>query len=91
MVTEIVRSHEMPDLFSLPEGADVTVELYGGAYWLRLDGEGRRIYVRRFVYAPLASEEEARRAFLGLWREVERLESVTGVEIAAERWLERYG
>jgi hypothetical protein len=88
---EIARSHDMPDLFSLPVGADVTVELYGGAYSLRLDGESRRIYVRCFVYAPFASEEEARRAFLSLWREVERLESAVGVESAAERWLECWG
>jgi hypothetical protein len=63
---EIMRLHEMPDLFSLPEGADVTVELYGGSYSLRLDRENPRIYVRRFVYAPFSSDEEARRAFLSL-------------------------
>ena len=41
-VVEARRSHEMPDLNSLPEGADVAVELYGGAVTLRLDGAQRR-------------------------------------------------
>ena len=33
------RTHQMPDFNSLPESADIAVELYGGAVTLRLDGE----------------------------------------------------
>lgn len=90
-IMETARSHEMPDLFKLPEGADVAVELYGGACSLWLDGGRRRVYVRRFLYAPFTSEEGARRAFLELWRDVERLGSPAEVEGAAELWLERRG
>jgi hypothetical protein len=79
----------MPDVPSLPEGADVAVEFYGGAYSVRLEGEKRRVYVRRFDYVSYSSEEEARYAFLTLWREVERLESAAEVERAAVQWLER--
>lgn len=39
-----------PDVFTLPEGADVTVELYGGACSLWLDGERGRVHMRRFDY-----------------------------------------
>lgn len=88
-ITETTRSHQMPDIPKLPEGADVAVELYGGACVLRLDGGQRRVYVRRFRYAPFASEAEARKAFLELWREVERLASHADVEAAAELWVER--
>lgn len=86
-IAETVRSHEMPDVISLPEGADVEVEFYGGAYSLRLDGERRRVYVRRFDYASYALDEDVRYAFLTLWREVELLESLAEVESAALRWL----
>jgi hypothetical protein len=79
----------MPDVHALPEGADVSVEFYGGAYTVWLDGGKRRVYVRRFEYASFASEEEARHAFLTLWREVEGLESAAEVEQAAGQWLER--
>lgn len=88
-VVETTRSHEMPDVLALPEGADVAVEFYGGAYFFWLEGERRRVYVRRFEYASFTSEEEARYAFLTLWREVERLESPAAVERAAGQWLER--
>jgi hypothetical protein len=74
-LVETTRSHEMPDVASLPEGADVAVEFYGGAYSFRLDGQRQRVYIRKFDYASFTSEEEARYAFLTLWREVERLES----------------
>ena len=80
----------MPDVLALPEGADVSVEFYGGAYSLWLDGEKRRVYIQRFDYASFASEEEARHAFLTLWREVEGLDSVAEVERAAGQWLERH-
>jgi hypothetical protein len=88
-VVEVMRSHEMPDVLALPEGADVSVEFYGGAYSFWLDGEKRRVYVRRFEYVSFTSEEEARHAFLTLWREVEGLESAVEVERAAGEWLER--
>jgi hypothetical protein len=78
----------MPGVAALPEGAEVSVEFYGGAYSLKLDGEKRRVYVRRFDYASFTSEEEARYAFLTLWREVEGLESAAEVERAAARWLD---
>ncbi len=90
-VVEVTRSHEMPDVLALPAGADVSVEFYGGAYSVWLDGERRRVYVRRFEYASFASEEEARYAFLTLWREVEGLDSAGEVERAAGDWLERRG
>lgn len=88
-VVETTRSHEMPDVISLPEEADVAAEFYGGACTVWLDGQKRRVYVRRFDYVSYSSEEEARYAFLTLWREVERLESAAEVERAAVQWLER--
>lgn len=88
-VVEMTRSHEAPNVLALPEGADVAVEFYGGAYSFWLDGERRRVYVRRFEYVSFTSEEEARHAFLTLWREVEGLESAVEVERAAGQWLER--
>ena len=89
MVVEQTRSHEMPDVLSLPEGADMSVEFYGGACSIWLDGDRHRVYIRRFEYVSFASEEEARHAFLTLWREVEGLESAAEVERAAEQCLER--
>ena len=88
-VVEMTRSHEIPDVLALPGGADVTVEFYGGAYSFWLDGEKRRVYVRRFEYVSFTSEEEARHAFLTLWREVEGLESAVEVERAAGEWFVR--
>jgi hypothetical protein len=88
VIFEIARSHERPDIFSLPNGSDVTVELYGGAVVLRLEGELRRVHIRRFEHVTLFTEEEARHALMRLWREVEMLESVAQIELAAERWLE---
>lgn len=89
VVVEMTRSHEMPDVLALPEYADVAVEFYGGAYSFWLDGQKRRVYVRRFDYASFTSEEEARHAFLTLWREVEGLESAVEVERVAGEWLDR--
>jgi hypothetical protein len=89
VMVEPKRSYEMPDVNSLPEGADIAVELYGGAVTLRLDGAQHRIYIRRFEYVSFASDEEARHRFLTLWREVEALESAAEVERAADEWLER--
>ena len=88
-IVEPKRSYEMPDFGALPEGADIAVELYGGAVTLRLDGAQRRIYVRRFEFVSFASDEEARHRFLTLWREVESLDSAAEVERAADEWLER--
>lgn len=83
------RSYEMPDFNSLPEGAGIAVELYGGAITLRLDGAQRRVYIRKFEYISFSSDEEAHHRFLMLWREVEALDSVAEVERVAEEWLER--
>jgi hypothetical protein len=88
-IVESKRSYDMPDFGSLLEGADIAVELYGGAVTLRLDGAQRRIYVRRFEFVSFASDEEARHRFLTLWREVESLDSAAEVERAADEWLER--
>lgn len=88
-MVEPKRSYEMPDVNSLPEGADIAVELYGGAVTLRLDGAQHRISIRRFEYVSFTSDEEARHRFLTLWREVEVLESAAEVERAADEWLER--
>lgn len=88
IIYETAHSHERPDIFSLPEGSDVTVELYGGAVVLRLEGELRRVHIRRFDHITFPTEEETRHAFMRLWREVEMLESATAIELAAERWLE---
>src|SRR5947209_18090890 len=88
-IVEPRRSYEIPDFNSLPEGADLAVELYGGAVTLRLDGAQRRVYIRRFEFVSFASDEEARHRFMTLWREVESLDSIAEVERAAEEWLER--
>jgi hypothetical protein len=55
VIFEMTRSHERPDVFSLPEGSDVTVELYGGACSLWLDGERRRVHLRRFDHVTFTS------------------------------------
>ena len=83
------RSHQMPDVVSLPAGADLAVELYGGAVALRLDGGRRRGYVRRFEFVPFASDEEARHGLLTLWRKVGAQGSAAEVERAADEWLAR--
>jgi hypothetical protein len=88
-VVEPKRSYEMPDFNSLPEGADIAVELYGGAITLRLDGAQRRVYIRRFEFVSFSSDEEARHRFLTLWREVEALDSAAEVERAADEWFEK--
>ena len=88
-VVEPNRSYEMPEFHTLPDGADIAVELYGGAVTLRLDGAQRRIYIRRFEYVSFASDEEARHRFLTLWREVEARDSAEEVERAADEWLEK--
>ena len=88
-IVEPRRSYEMPDFNSLPEGADIAVELYGGAVTLRLDGAQHRVYIRRFEFVSFANDEEARHRFLTLWREVESLDSAAEVERAADEWLER--
>src|SRR5438477_12389391 len=79
-VVESKRSYEMPDFNSLPEGADIAVELYGGAVTLRLDGAQRRVYIRRYEYVSFSSDEEARHRLLRLWREVEAVDSIGDVE-----------
>ena len=83
----MARSHERPDIFSLSEGSDVMVELYGGAVVLRLEGELHRVHIRRFDHVTFSTEEEARHAFMRLWREIKMMKSVAAIELAAERWL----
>jgi len=87
-IFESTRLHERPDVFSLLEGSDVTVELYGGAGVLRLEGERHRVQLRRFDHVTSSTEEEARHAFMRLWIEVELLASAAQIELAAERWFE---
>src|SRR5919206_2817566 len=62
-IVEPKRSYEMPDFNSLPEGAGIAVELYGGAVTLRLDGAQRRVCIRRYEYVSFSSDEEARHRF----------------------------
>src|SRR5215213_4687448 len=83
-IVEPKRSYEMPDFKSLPEWADIAVELYGGAVTLRLDGAQRRVYIRRFEFVSFTSDEDARHRFLTLWREVESLDSAAEVERATD-------
>jgi hypothetical protein len=88
-LVERTRQHERLDFNQLPAGADVAVELYGGAVALRLDGQRRRVYIAKFEYASYRTEEEARYAFLTLWREVEALDAPVAVTEAAAEWLAR--
>lgn len=88
VIYEMTHLHERPDVFYLPEGSDVTVELCGASLSLRLDGVKRRAHLRRFDHLTFPSEAEARRAFMRLWQEVELLESAAAIELAAKRWLE---
>lgn len=88
-LVERTRHHELPDFAHLPEGGDVAVELYGGAVVLRLDGARQRIYIERFEYVSYRTQEEARYAFLTLWREVEGLDSAGAVAEAAAEWRRR--
>ena len=90
IIIETTRAHERPDLSALPTGSDVSVEFYGGAYSVWLDGNLHRGYIRRFTYVSFPSELEARHAFLTLWRAVEHLESTAEIERAAEEWLEKW-
>lgn len=86
-IDEPVRTLERPDIFNLPAGADITVEIYGGACIFRLEGSRKRVHVRRFDHVTFSSEEEARHAFMRLWREVETLESPSEIQLAVESWL----
>jgi hypothetical protein len=85
VIYEPTRSYERPDIFSLPAGADVSVEVYGGACALWLDGARRRVHVYRFDFITYPTEEEARHAFIQLWHEVELLDSPAGIVAAATR------
>lgn len=89
IIVERTRSHRMPDFNRLPESADIAVELYGGAVTLRLDGATRRVYTGRFDCVTYRTDEEARHAFLTLWREVELLDGSEAAKRAAAEWLER--
>ena len=86
-IIETVRTHEMPDICSLPEGSDIAVELWGAAVLVRLDGGLHRVYIARYEWIGFPSDEDARYAFTTLWKEVELLESPEEVERAAAAWL----
>lgn len=88
-IVETTRSLAMPDLETLPEGADVAVELYGKAILLSLDGLSNRVYTEQFDYVSFPSTEEARAAFSSLWRAVERLDSPGEVAEAVIAWREQ--
>lgn len=88
VIYEPTRSYVPPDIFSLPEGADVSVEVYGGACSFWLDGARRRVHLHRFDFVTFSTEEEARHAFMQLWREVKLLDSPAEIVAAATRWLE---
>lgn len=88
-IMETTRTHEMPDLGTLPEGADVAVELYGKAMLLRLDGLSKRVFTERFEFVSFPSTEEARAAFSSLWRAVEFLDSPDEVAEAVIGWREQ--
>ena len=87
-VIETTRSYEPPDIGALPEGADIGVELYGGAVKFHLDGERRRIYVARFEYVSFTSHREASAALASLWRQLRRLDTIAEVEETIRRWYE---
>lgn len=86
---ETTRTHEMLDFETLPEGADVAVELYGKAILLQLDGLSKRVYTERFEFVSFPSTEEARSAFSSLWRLVELLDSPSEVVEAVLAWREQ--
>lgn len=87
-VIETTRSYEPPDFGWLPDGADIGVELYGGAVKFHLDGERRRTYVARFEYVSFISEREARSALASLWRRLRRLGTIADVEKSIRQWYE---
>ncbi len=86
VLVETMRSHVMPNLFTLPEEADVDVELYGGAVSFWLDGMRRRIYIRKLTFIEYRTYEEARYAFLELWKMIEHLDSVSSVQEIIGEW-----
>lgn len=85
-IVETARAHEKPDFDSLPEGADVSVELYGGLIVFKLDGLNHRVYLERFDYLSFGNAALARYAFGLLWLAVENMNSADDVKIAAEAW-----
>jgi hypothetical protein len=60
----------MPDFDTLPEGADVAVELYGKAILLQLDGLSKRVYTERFEFVSFPVRKRPALHFLpsgGSW------------------------
>lgn len=51
---------------------------------LRLEGDLRRVHIRRFDHITFSTGEEARHAFMRLSREIEMLESPAAIELTAE-------
>ena len=69
-VVETARSHQVPDFSSLPEGSDVTVELYGGACSLWINGENHRVY--DWIFLAVSALQVAVGGWLARTREVPR-------------------
>lgn len=86
VITETTRSYEMPDIAAVPEGSDITVELYGGTLTIRLDGFLHRISIERFEWVRFPNEAEARAALLELWRAIEKCESIGETQKNAGKW-----
>lgn len=86
VIVEMTRSYEMPDFDQLPSDAEVGLELWGGAVNLRLDGELRRVYTEQFEFITYADEEQARAAFLNIWKRIKLLESIDEVQKGIAAW-----
>ncbi len=85
-IIETTRTHEIPNFNDLLDEADIMVELYGNAVSLWLDADRRRVYLRRYHYVAYPSYEAARAGFRDVWQRVRGLESITAVEVEAEKW-----
>lgn len=88
-ITETARTYEPPDIWTLPENAEVEVQIYGGALTLRLDGWLHRISVERFRWIRFADERITREEFWKLWQELEDLQSPIEVARRAVAWHEQ--
>lgn len=85
-IVEQKRSHEQPRFSELPEGSDVSVELYGNALCLRLDALSKRIYTDRFEFVSFPTEEEAKGAFASLWKKIQYLDTIEDIRETTEEW-----
>jgi hypothetical protein len=90
-IMEITRSYQPPAFASLPEGSDVTLEIFRGAVVLRLEGLRHRISVERFEWVRFGDEAAARIALLSLWLTIEPLESIAEVKEVIAQWKDQVG